>query len=91
MISKGRKKGTTRFALRAADRATKVEVVGSFNNWQPIRMRRQKDGAFVAIVPVPHGAHEYKFILDGEWAVDPDNSAWAMNPYGTLNSVLTVG
>ena len=88
MIEKGRKRGTLRFAVKPEDGATSVALAGSFNNWRPIRMRKQKDGHFVAIVPVSPGSYEYKFIVDGQWVVDPDNSAWAMNPFGTLNSVV---
>ena len=52
MIEKGRKRGTLRFAVKPEDGATSVALAGSFNNWRPIRMRKQKDGHFVAIVPV---------------------------------------
>jgi len=90
MIGKGRKKGTVRFAIRPEDGAKRAFLAGSFSDWQPIRMRKQKDGSFVLIVPVPAGTYEYKFILDDRWVVDPDNNAWAMNPYGTLNSVVSV-
>ena len=90
MVDKGRKKGTARFAFKPDNGARVVELAGSFSQWQPIRMRKQKNGSFVSIVPLADGTHEYKFIIDGEWTVDPDNNAWAMNPYGTLNSTLTV-
>jgi hypothetical protein len=53
-------------------------------------MRKQKDGSYSTTVPLAVGSHEYKFILDGQWVVDPDNNAWALNPYGTLNSVVQV-
>jgi 1,4-alpha-glucan branching enzyme len=91
MIGKGRKKGTIRFAIRPNGGIRKVALAGSFNDWQPVRMRQQKDGSFVAVVPVPPGTHEYKFILDDQWILDPDNNAWAMNSYGTMNSVLAMG
>ncbi|MGB2822220.1 MAG: glycogen-binding domain-containing protein [Phycisphaerae bacterium] len=90
MLEKGRKKGTVRFAIRPDDGAKKVFLAGSFSNWEPVRMRRQKDGSFVLVVPIPSGTHEYKFILDDHWVADPDNNAWAMNPYGTLNSVVSM-
>ena len=89
MVAKGRRKGTVRFALQADNGTRKVAVVGSFNDWQPIGMRKQKGGGFVSIVPVARGSHEYKFIVDDEWITDPDNNAWAMNPYGTMNSIFT--
>ena len=90
MFEKGRKEGTVRFAIRPNGGVKKVELVGSFNDWKPLAMRKQKDGAYVSQVTVPGGTHEYKFIVDGQWIVDPDNSAWAVNPYGTLNSVARI-
>jgi 1,4-alpha-glucan branching enzyme len=88
MIAKGNKKDTTRFALTPAGSAKKVAVAGSFNEWQPLALKKQKDGSFAATVAIPAGHYEYKFVVDGQWIVDPDNNAWALNPYGTLNSVL---
>jgi 1,4-alpha-glucan branching enzyme len=90
MYQKGRKKGTVRFSLTPADGVEQAWLAGDFSGWQPVRMRRNKNGEFVAVVPVSSGAHEYKFVVDGDWQVDPENSAWALNPYGTLNSVVQV-
>ena len=89
MYGKGRKKGTVRIAYQAGN-AKSVGVAGSFSNWDIVRLRKQKDGSFVANVAVAPGSYEYKFIVDGDWQVDPDNSAWALNPYGTLNSLMVV-
>jgi len=89
MYGKGRKKGTVRVCLQA-DGARSVAVAGSFSNWEPVRMRKQKNGSFVANVAAAPGNYEYKFVVDGDWQVDPDNSAWSLNPYGTLNSVMVV-
>jgi 1,4-alpha-glucan branching enzyme len=90
MIGKGNKKGTTRFALKPAASVKKVAVAGSFDDWRFLAMKKQKDGAFVATVAIPAGNYEYKFVVDDQWIVDPDNNAWALNPYGTLNSLLVV-
>ncbi len=89
MYDKGRTKGTIRFALQA-DGAKKVEVAGDFTDWHPQALKKQKGGSFSASLSVKPGTHEYKFVVDGDWIVDPDNNAWAMNPFGTMNSVLTV-
>ena len=88
MISRGRKKGTTRFAMSPGNGVKKVALAGDFNGWTPTTMRKQKDGTFVANLALSPGSYDYKFIMDGQWVVDPDNSAWAMNPFGTLNSVV---
>lgn len=90
MYGKGRKKGAVRFSVHANGGAKSVAVVGTFSDWKPVRMRKQKDGSFVANVEAQPGSYEYKFIIDGNWVVDPDNGAWALNPYGTLNSVAVV-
>jgi 1,4-alpha-glucan branching enzyme len=87
MYEKGSKKGTVRFVMKPAQSAKKVVLVGDFSKWEPIVMRKQTDGRFSATVSLGAGTHEYKFIVDGEWVVDPDNNTWALNPYGTLNSV----
>lgn len=89
MISKGRSNGTVRFSF-IQDGARKVQVAGDFNNWDPQSLRKQKDGTFTLNLELAPGTYEYKFIIDGTWTVDPDNSAWALNPYGTLNSVAVI-
>ena len=90
MIGKGTKMGTTRFSLQPEDTAKKVQLVGNFSKWQPLDMKKQKDGKYVIVMDLRPGTYEYKFIVDGQWRVDPDNGAWALNPYGTLNSVVIV-
>ena len=90
MFKQGQRKGTVRFEVKPANGAKKVQLAGDFTNWRPVEMLKQKNGAYAATVPVPLGNHEYKFIMDGQWVVDPDNNAWALNPYGTLNSVAQV-
>ncbi|MFA6133915.1 MAG: glycogen-binding domain-containing protein [Phycisphaerae bacterium] len=90
MISKGTKKGTIRFSLLPENTAKKVRLVGDFSEWQPLEMKKQKDGRYTVVVALAPGTYEYKFTVEGQWRVDPDNGAWALNPYGTLNSVVVV-
>ena len=90
MIAKGSKKGTVRFSISPGSEVKKVLLVGEFNAWKGTAMPKQKDGSFAIVVDLSPGTHEYKFIVDGQWRVDPDNGAWALNPFGTLNSVATV-
>ncbi|HUT60520.1 MAG TPA: glycogen-binding domain-containing protein [Phycisphaerae bacterium] len=90
MYAKGSKNGTVRFSLKPPGGAKRVMLAGSFNGWKPAPMRKQKGGAFALTVPLASGSHEYKFIVDGEWVVDSENPTWAMNPYGTFNSVAQV-
>ncbi len=88
MIAKGQKKGTIKFSIKPASAAKQVALAGDFTEWKPSTMKKQKDGSYALTVPISGGPHEYKFIVDGQWLVDPDNSKWALNIFGTLNSVV---
>jgi 1,4-alpha-glucan branching enzyme len=90
MVGKGSKKGTVRFSLQVENTAKKVHLVGDFSGWNPVSMKKQKDRRYAATVALNPGNYEYKFVVDGQWRVDPDNGAWALNPYGTLNSVAVI-
>ncbi|XP_045129001.1 5'-AMP-activated protein kinase subunit beta-1-like [Portunus trituberculatus] len=52
---------------------TNVAIAGTFNHWQKIPMvKSEKD--FVAIVDLPEGSHEYRFMVDGEWKVSKNDN-----------------
>jgi 1,4-alpha-glucan branching enzyme len=90
MYAQGRKKNSVRFSFKAVDGAHDVCLAADFNEWQPVPMRRQKDGRFIVEVPLSPGPHEYKFLVDGTWQTDPDHTDWVLNPHGTFNSVAHV-
>jgi 1,4-alpha-glucan branching enzyme len=90
MYRKGQRKGTAEFVIQASKEARQAFVAGDFSHWQPVAMKRREDGLFAVQVAAAPGPHEYKFIIDGQWAADPDHSNWARNPFGTMNSVATV-
>lgn len=76
-----------------ADPKSVVYLAGSFNNWDPQAKPmtdKKNTGLFSAAVMLPPGTHEYKFVINGTWCVDPTNSDWTQNSLGTLNSVLVV-
>jgi 1,4-alpha-glucan branching enzyme len=89
MYAKGTRKGTVRFSLKSPG-ASKISIAGDFNQWKPESLKKQKDGSFALTLTLSKGTYEYKFIVDSQWLVDPDNNAWALNPFGTLNSVAQV-
>jgi len=81
-----------RFEL-AAEPGGRVFVAGTFNNWNPAANPLKDDpssGHFKATLGLPSGTHEYKFVVNGVWTVDPKCADWAPNAYGGLNSVLHV-
>lgn len=90
MIGKGRKKGTIRFAFMPNGEARRVQIVGDFTGWKPMTMRKRSNGSYVVVLPLDSGAHEYKFLVDGQWHADPDNHCWAPNVHGTMNSIAMV-
>jgi chromosome partitioning protein len=72
--------------------AKTVEIAGDFNNWVPEAMAKPvgSSGIWQKIIPIPHGEFRYKFIVDGEWQVDPGHPQVKENTYGTLDSYLKV-
>lgn len=75
------------FFLKGYSNAREVRVAGSFNDWQGYIMRKTSDGWAIDIYLIP-GKTLYKFIVDGNWILDPGNKYWEQNEYGTGNSVL---
>ena len=54
--------------------AETVCVRGDFNNWQKERMRRKGETEWEIIKTFPLNARfDYKFVVDGEEIIDPDN------------------
>jgi len=79
-----------RFEL-SAEPGSEVFVAGTFNKWNPTKnplKDSQADGHYKAAMRVPIGTHEYKFVVDGVWAMDQKCTEWSPNGCGSLNSVL---
>ena len=79
--------------LLETEPGSSVYLAGTFNNWKYKRhpMRDNPDsGHFKATLVLPPGRHEYKFVVNGEWRVDPNCPEWVPNSQGTLNSVIAV-
>lgn len=69
-----------------------VMVAGSFNDWQPEKELKDKDGSGIyrGRILLPEGEYQYKLVVDGEWKLDPANPNFCPNSYGSLNSLLNV-
>jgi hypothetical protein len=53
-------------------------------------MKKDGTGTWKKVKMLPQGNHEYKFIVDGLWRLDPKRNKRVPNPYGTNNSVMDV-
>ena len=69
-----------------------IFVVGEFNNWSPDETSRlsKVDGVWKGALPLKPGCYKYRFIVDGKWLEDPSNPKNEKNPFGELDSILTV-
>ena len=73
--------------------AEHVYVCGDFNGWQPTSLRLIGNpdlGLWEKRLILPPGRHEYKFVVDGKWCLDPNCSEMVPNDHGSLNSVICV-
>ena len=59
------------FRLDAA--ASRVQLAGSFTNWEPrYDLRQSAPGIWTITVPLTQGVHDYAFVVDGQrWIPDP--------------------
>lgn len=66
-------------------------LVGDFNGWDPQATRMLRNGvSFQKRMRLAPGRYEYKFIVDGQWRIDPYATEQRPNEYGSLNSVVRV-
>ncbi len=87
--------GRTRevFFCVSAPRASKVFVAGEFNNWRldsNASLERDEEGVWRRRVPLPPGRYQYKYYVDGEWVVDPENPLRIVTESGIVNSLIKV-
>lgn len=80
------------FLINAPD-AKEIYVGGDFNDWElsdETRLIRCEDGRWEKTVILPKGKYQYKFIVDGQWLLDPLNPAQEVNEFGTLDSLIEI-
>jgi hypothetical protein len=84
-------KGNTTFRLKGYPNARIVAVAGSFNDWNQSQVLCGKEGdGWVCRIDLKPGKYTYKFIIDGDWILDPDNPTTEDDERGFTNSVLVV-
>ena len=74
--------------------ADRVELLGTFNNWQAndiVLVGPDASGHWTAEVSLPEGRHEYIFLVDGKrWVADPNAAIHKPDGFGRVNTVIKV-
>jgi glycosidase len=82
---------TFRYTPPAGITPTTVQVTGDWNSWADpgTPMMADATGAYVATVTVTPGLVAYKFVVDGNWILDPDERLQKYEG-GVANSAVEV-
>ena len=84
-------KKSVRFELNGYENARKIILTGSFNSWNEKEfIMKKSNGKWYYLLVLAGGKHHYKFIVDGEWIIDPNNLIKEYDEYGNINSVKMV-
>jgi 1,4-alpha-glucan branching enzyme len=79
------------FKLKGFQNAKDVRISGSFLNWpDPGIVMTKSDSDWYIHVYLPEGKHLYKYIIDGQWIIDPTNPLFEQNEHNTGNSFIWV-
>lgn len=75
-----------------APQAQKVELGGTFNDWNPSRnpLKKEKNGKWKAELELPAGRFEYRYRVDEDWQNDQRPVECVPNAFGTWNCVLEI-
>ena len=77
-----------------AEEAKKVNVLGSFNEWnskKAVALKKLKNGTFKGTVDLEKdNSYEFKYLVDGTYINDEQADAYATNVFGTENGVLNL-
>lgn len=82
------------FKIPAEREATRVHLVGEFNDWDIISdpLRKRRDGTFsLTLTLKPGRSYRFRYLVDDtSWENDPEADAYVPNPYGTEDSLINV-
>ena len=74
----------------SASPGSEVKLIADFTSWEPVCMNEEEhSGRYTFIADLVPGTYQYKFIVDGEYILDPQSEETAQCPFG-LNSVRRV-
>jgi 1,4-alpha-glucan branching enzyme len=75
-----------------APKAQNVALIGDFNEWQAAAhpMTRMPDGGWVIRMELPHGHHQYQFLVDGVPTLDPNAMGKVHNERNETVSLIAI-
>lgn len=79
------------FELPSCLWADRIFLVGDFNGWNETAtpMHQDRDGIWRVTVELLQGsAHEFRYLIDGQWTSDSHADGFVENNFGVSNSVV---
>lgn len=71
--------------------AKEVFVAGDFNQWVAQTLFHRNGGdLWQCVVPLRGGSYHYKFLIDGEWKLDPNAPEQKENSHGNQDSFIEI-
>ena len=70
--------------------AREVKVLGSFNGWVPLDLKRSGAGNWTRDLLLPPGRYAYKLSVDGHLYLDPSARRSEPDGFGGQNSILII-
>lgn len=73
--------------------ARDVQIAGDFSDWKPLNslpVKQGNEGVWKVNLSLNPGRYQYKYIVDGQWKIDPNNNDVVTNEAGVSNSSLRV-
>jgi len=69
-----------------------IAVAGEFNDWQAMKLKKQKTGDYSASLNLETGKnYQYKYVIDEQrWENDPEADGYAPNEFEGENSILSL-
>jgi hypothetical protein len=84
-------KGNTTFRLKGHPEARVIALAGSFNEWSQSQHLFGREGdEWVCRLDLDPGVYTYKFVVDGNWLLDPANPSTQEDEAGNVNNVLEI-
>ena len=81
--------GNTTFTLKGYPNARIVTLAGTFNSWDSRHaLCGRVEDSWVCRIDLAPGKYLYKFVVDDDWILDPDNPIREDDGTGNTNSVI---